>query len=104
MQRKYRAIFVKRKIIRMFVETSTIYFIGQVHRFFQKLMLSSLFYWTDIFTSGGAVAPNTLPVGTPTARRQKSWDSLDQSAMQQARGKPGHQQVIHLIVSCTACL
>lgn len=41
----------------------------------------------------GAVAPNTLPVGTPTARHQKSWDSLDQSAMQQARGpggKPSH--------------
>ncbi len=45
---------------------------------------------------GQAVAPNTLPVGTPTARRQKSWDSLDQNAMQQARAGPPHGKPTHL--------
>lgn len=29
---------------------------------------------------------NTLPMATPTPKRQKSWDLLDQSAMNTARG------------------
>ncbi|KAK2156732.1 hypothetical protein LSH36_206g01021 [Paralvinella palmiformis] len=32
------------------------------------------------------------PIGTPTTRRQKSWDALDQTAMAQAR----HQKNLHL--------
>lgn len=55
------------------------------------------------------MAPNTLPVGTPTVRSRKSWDSLDQNALQQARGasgKPSHitQQVIHFVLYGSALI